>query len=712
MKRELLWERSSMIPRTADSERLSRGRHLNWVKEPGEIVREHWVTIGAVLAMIVTVLPVVYDSIRLAIRNTLDAAYLAALGDLLLIFIAALLAYGSTVYMLARIGHLKRLRAAGTNPTNDFQLNEECEAETSILALVPSFREDFHVVWRSLASAALQTHVNRVVLLIDDPPEEPASVSLASARDTPAWIMKMIRPMGEDCEGALSRFEQRVQANQFDLATEARQLADLCGRAAAWFKSQAQIYHAIDDADQFFVDLTFGAPVSRWLDAAQRWARLAEERDASLSTVRLRAGYRRLLSVFQVEVTSFERAQFVNLSHAQNKAMNISSYLSLLGGSYRREKLDVGEKISRCTDDDAEWTIPEADFVLILDADTIVSSDYTLKLLRRFREPSGQRLAVVQSPYSTFPRNRSLLQRIAGAQTDIQYLVHQGYTHYNATYWVGANALIRMAALRDIAERAVERGYEIVKFIHDRTLIEDTESTLYLVSKGWRLFNYPERLAFSMTPPDFGSLLVQRGRWANGGLLIVPKLFAYVRQPGKFADRFREGFMRLNYLISLGPVSMALLIALGVSFDNQVRTLFLAGTGLIYYMIYARDLHLIGYRWHEIFHVLALNLVLIPVNIFGMANSVRQAITGRKSRFGRTPKVHGRTPVPARYVLAEFALLAIWCAHFVFSMFRAGTGPAVFMLLHAGILAYAITTFIGFRNCSEDLATVITTGSG
>src|SRR5438034_6621891 len=37
-----------------------------------------------------------------------------------------------------------------------------------------------------------------------------------------------------------------------------------------------------------------------------------------------------------------------------------------------------------------------------------------------------------------------------------------------------------------------------------------------LIDRGWQLYNYQERLAFSATPPDFGALIVQRRRWANG----------------------------------------------------------------------------------------------------------------------------------------------------------------------------------------------------
>lgn len=67
-------------------------------------------------------------------------------------------------------------------------------------------------------------------------------------------------------------------------------------------------------------------------------------------------------------------------------------------------------------------------------------------------------------------------------------------------------------------------------YIQDRTVIEDTESSIDIGSAGWSLVNYPERLSYSATPPDFGSLVVQRRRWANGGLLILPKLWEQIRQ--------------------------------------------------------------------------------------------------------------------------------------------------------------------------------------
>ena len=122
------------------------------------------------------------------------------------------------------------------------------------------------------------------------------------------------------------------------------------------------------------------------------------------------------------------------------------------------------------------------------------------------------------------------MERLAGATTDLQHIVHQGMSYHDATFWVGANAVIRKTALDDIVEIEHQGGHEIRRYVQDRTVIEDTESSLDLAIHGWRLLNYPERLSYSATPPDFGSLAIQRRRWANGGLLILPKLWRNGRE--------------------------------------------------------------------------------------------------------------------------------------------------------------------------------------
>ena len=206
--------------------------------------------------------------------------------------------------------------------------------------------------------------------------------------------------------------------------------------------------------------------------------------------------------------------------------MNLNSYLALMGKYWLEVRRPDGLYLEEAEPGNGAL-IPDTPYVITVDADSILFSDYAIRLMDVMERPCHQRLAVAQTPYSAFPDAPEVLERTAGATTDIQYFSHQGFTAYGATFWVGANALLRKAALDDICVVGRKGRMTIRRYIQDRTVIEDTESTVDLLQKGWQLFNYPERLAYSATPRDFGALTIQRGRWANGGLLILPKLVAH-----------------------------------------------------------------------------------------------------------------------------------------------------------------------------------------
>jgi cellulose synthase/poly-beta-1,6-N-acetylglucosamine synthase-like glycosyltransferase len=140
-----------------------------------------------------------------------------------------------------------------------------------------------------------------------------------------------------------------------------------------------------------------------------------------------------------------------------------------------------------------------------LDADSVLLPEYCLRLVHLLKQQEYQDMAIAQTPYSAFPGSATRLERIAGATTDLQHIVHQGLTYYDATFWVGANAVIRKKALDQIAETAYISDYEVKHYIKDRTVIEDTESTIDMRLHGWRLFNYPERPSYSATTRSPGS---------------------------------------------------------------------------------------------------------------------------------------------------------------------------------------------------------------
>ncbi|HEV2073570.1 MAG TPA: glycosyltransferase family 2 protein [Thermomicrobiales bacterium] len=273
--------------------------------------------------------------------------------------------------------------------------------------------------------------------------------------------------------------------------------------------------------------------------------------------------------------------------------------------------------------------------------------DYALRLSSVFAEPGNELVAVVQTPYTAIPNAPGVLERIAGATTDIQYIVHQGFTWCDATFWVGANALLRKRSLDDIRTEEEEGGYLVSKFIQDRTVIEDTESTVDLAARGWRLHNYPERLAFSATPPDFGSLLIQRRRWANGGLLIIPKLVQNALTRPFQAITIPSFLVRLHYLSSIATGSIGMLTLLFLPVDAELLSAWLPVLAAAYFSMYWRDLLLNGYLPGDILRVSAFNIMLLPINLAGVLKSVQQGVTGTRTPFARTPKVEGRTAAPA-----------------------------------------------------------------
>jgi cellulose synthase/poly-beta-1,6-N-acetylglucosamine synthase-like glycosyltransferase len=641
------------------------------------------------------------------VENVMAQRWGASVGQALFLAIVAFLIYGGLVYQLARRGHLRRL--LDHHPAGDRELHRFFHRRPvpAVTILVPSYKEDPQVVRRTLLSGALQDYPDRrLVLLIDDPPQ-PTQTSdverLAAARTLPDEIRELLGKPAEHFADALEALNGRIRQGPLDGRAEIERLAELYREAAAWFGEQEAGYPAVDHADELFVELTFAEPARRYREKAGQCSREAM-RSGWPRAKDLLQEYRRLVARFQVEVTSFERKRFVNLSHEPNKAMNLNSYIALMGRRWRAVAAGGECVLEPAGPEEADLSVPDADYLLMLDADSVIDPEYMLRLSHVLAQPGHETMAVVQTPYSAFPNAPGLIERVAGATTDMQYIIHQGFTSYGATFWVGANALARKSALEDIAEAGTERGYPIRRFIQDRTVIEDTESTIDLIARGWRLHNYPERLAFSATPPDFGSLLIQRRRWANGGLLILPKLLRHLAQSGSVRGALREGFMRCHYLASLAVVNTGLLLILGLSFDEGRRNLWLPLTAVPYFVLYARDLRHGGYRLSDVFRVFALNLMLIPVHLGGVFLSLRQAWTGAKSSFGRTPKVQGRTAAPPFYVIAEFAMLASWVAGAVFEFFHRRPWHAAFALGNAAFLGYAIVHFIGARGSWSDLA--------
>ena len=608
----------------------------------------------------------------------------------------------ASAYLLARLGYFERIKNHQRVPRSTIDSFFD-RAEPALTVIIPSYREEERVIRQTLLSAALQEYPNlRVVLLTDDPPNPTDAghiETLNRARALPGLIADELRGPRRRFEAALEAFDRDRTPNPVADERVLTALAEEYETAADWFAGACAAQPQHDHSDAFLaieffrrMEADFRATMAALLSAAT-------DPSAAISRQRIRQLYVRLVRTFAAEITSFERKQYASLSHEANKAMNLNSYLGLMGGSYCVVDSPGGRVLIDAEARTPDLVVPHADYVLTLDADSMLLPEYCLRLVYFMEQPENARVAVVQTPYSAYRGAASHIERIAGATTDIQHIVHQGLTRYDATFWVGANAVIRKTALDELEEIEDEAGFPIRRYIKDRTVIEDTESSIDLRSKGWSLYNYPERLSYSATPPDFGSLVIQRQRWANGGLVILPKLWRLVRrrEPGVPRPGAAELFLRTNYLASISWASLGLLLLLFYPFDGQLLSRFAVVTALPYFWTMSSDLARSGYRRTDILRIYGFNLLLLPVNLLGTAQSVVQGIGGQKMAFARTPKVMNRTVAPILFIVVP-VLLITWSARtLALDIENRAYTHGAFAAANLLMTLYAVLAFIGPR---------------
>lgn len=642
--------------------------------------------------------------------NYADSNWLGFARHSLFSVIIAFLVYGGLVYVLTRWAYYTRQQQHRPKTCNELAGLFGADAPT-LSILIPAYKEEDKIVFQTMMSAALQQYPKkRVILLLDDPPKSKNKAerrALDLARTLPARVTETLSPMAKFTARARTNFYRRSSSPDFNPSIEFDLLFATYRQVINWFNDYASEYPVSGHADRAFVNsvLTKQSTLLSEQLATLHFQR-GQQSALDADTI-LKAEYARLVAIFSVDVSSFERKGYENLSHEPNKAMNLNSYIGLMGKTFKKmqrgDAVFLQEIIASTQHRPEDVTIPAADFLITLDADSVIVPDYALRLTDLMLQPGNERLAVAQTPYSAFPGATKALERIAGATTDIQYIIHQGFTHFNGTFWVGANALIRRTALDDIAVIELERGYPVTRYIQDRTVIEDTESSVDLIERGWWLHNYPERMAFSATPPDFGALVIQRRRWANGGLIILPKLLRYLARGPFTLAKFGEAFVRIHYLVSIAAVNIGLVLALALPLATDITTIWLPFTAVGYFLLYGRDLKLVGYKYRDLFGVYAVNLLLIPVNLAGVFKSLQQAWTKERIPFGRTPKIGDRTTTQPMFVLALFALVLNWAISGVISFTDNYVEHGVFAVINASILLYATLIYLGLRNSWEDL---------
>ncbi len=642
--------------------------------------------------------------------------YTFTLEALLYSVIVTFLTFSALMYLIARQGALIRFKNHKRVPRKQID-SYFAKHNPLITTLIPSYAEEPSVIKKTILSAALQEYPSkRVVLLIDDNPNpkigSQVEEKLNKTRELISEINNDLKFPSDKFNIAYENVCKTLINRNFVTIRDINKLVDQYNWAIHWLNSYADKFKIEDHVDIFFIEqviLAQSKELSKIVDALHLCVKNNKENinPEEFSKDRLIQHYLKLKWIFNCEVSYFERKKYISLSHEPNKAMNLNSYISLMGGKYRFNETKNGTELLKVANNEKyDMDVPDSEYLLTLDADSILLREYCLRLVYLLESPENKKIAVAQTPYSSFRGAGTRIERLAGATTDIQHILHQGLTQYDATFWVGANAVIRKVALEDIVETETDGKYTFKKYVQDRTVIEDTESSMDITICGWKLYNYPERLSYSATPPDFGSLVIQRRRWANGGLIILPKLFLKIgkmKDSGNNKVSLAEFLLRLNYMASITWASFSLIFILFFPFYNTLLSPLVMLAALPYFYAMSEDLKYCGYKRSDVFRIYGFNLILLPVNFAGTVKSFQQLLTNEKIPFARTPKVKNRTITQSIFILVP--LFIIFYSLFVAyrEYYLGNIGDTITALFNVFLASWAVFSYIGVINLINDL---------
>jgi cellulose synthase (UDP-forming) len=281
-----------------------------------------------------------------------------------------------------------------------------------------------------------------------------------------------------------------------------------------------------------------------------------------------------------------------------------------------------------------------ADVVAVLDADHVARPGLLTRTLGYFDD---ERVALVQTPQDfynlrSFEHSRTADRDGFNEQSLFYRAILPGKNRWQAAFWCGTNALLRVAALQEVG--GVATG----------SVTEDIHTTIRLHAAGWRTVYHNEVLARGLAAGGARQYLLQRRRWGTGAMQVLRADNPLTRPGLTLAQRLAYAFTLLGWFDawrSLGYLLLpvAVLFTGAVPIRGPLRTF--AAAFALTFTVQQLALWLLGRGWQRPWLAVLFDLVRMPSNLtatlslFG-ADGARFQVTP-KGRTGERPR---REPAP------------------------------------------------------------------
>jgi cellulose synthase (UDP-forming) len=300
--------------------------------------------------------------------------------------------------------------------------------------------------------------------------------------------------------------------------------------------------------------------------------------------------------------------------------------------------------------------VVDADVVAVLDADHVARPDLLTATLGYFDDP---RVALVQTPQDFYNLESFEHSRTAGRdgfneQSLFYRAILAGKNRWQAAFWCGTNALLRVSALRDVG--GVATG----------TVTEDIHTTILLHARGWRTVYHNEVLARGLAAASAGQYLLQRHRWGTGAMQVLRADSPLTVQGLSLAQRLAYAFTLFGWFDAWRSLGY-LLLPVAVLFTGAVPIRAPLGTFAAAFAatftLQQLTLWLLGRGWQRPWLAVLFDLMRLPSNLAATLSLVhRRAVSFQVTPKGRTGERHRRAPAPRILwaMAAASAAAALW----------------------------------------------------
>jgi cellulose synthase/poly-beta-1,6-N-acetylglucosamine synthase-like glycosyltransferase len=530
--------------------------------------------------------------------------------------LAILAAWMFTHFFLWRFGDYSQLAVRTPEPTVD-ELVGTMDKRKLVTILIPAYKEPVEVLTRSLYSIVFQNYPRKNLVLLIDNPSDQMEGEIALIRRISDELKQLDESLDrtQDCGDDAGVLSEYLKMDHY-IQGVIESLNQMPNES-----NQKRIFQFLDDYRAHLADRRISIEDSRG-EVHHHPADIA----AMLEPLR---------RITRTQVSSFNRKAWRNLSRNPTKADNINSFLNLLGKPIRETK--QGELLVDFVR--GRVVFPRTEYISILDADTNVAPDYVINLVSIMERGENNTVAIGQSicQYEYDPGNQ--IARNSAAEIDLGSLMLRGFASQDLMFWWGTNCIARM----DLLEEVAIRDSEMKKFIHDRTVTEDAETSVALWKRGFEIMTYPEIMAWSLGPKDIGSLVSQRERWSLG---FIIHMFSLVR--GNARKRLRRA------MVFAGLANVAFLFLSSFLATRAIQELPILSVvpGLTSLGLIGFYLHKLGYGASRLFHFLGQGLLVAPAYLMGALKTFFQMMTGYRFPYVRTSRVAGVIQVKKVYQLA------------------------------------------------------------